>query len=145
MSAVSIRLPRGTKASLDAIAAANGLVVGATCYLTDEQRIAVATGMNSYALFAKTDEAGGADAVLLTGDQTIAGTKTFSAAIAGSVTGTAANVTGTVALANGGTGATAAADARTNLGLGTAALRNMHAGTTAPSNPSIGDLWVDMN
>lgn len=44
--------------------------------------------------------------VKLTGDQTIAGTKTFSSTISGSITGNAANVTGTVAVANGGTGQT---------------------------------------
>jgi len=52
----------------------------------------------------------------LTGDQTIAGTKTFSSPISGSVTGTSANVTGTVAIANGGSGATTAAGARTAYG-----------------------------
>lgn len=52
-----------------------------------------------------------------TGDETIAGTKTFSSAIVGSVTGNAGNVTGTVAIANGGTGATSASAARTALGL----------------------------
>ncbi len=55
--------------------------------------------------------------VKLTGDQTVAGTKTFSSPIAGSVTGTALNVTGTVAVANGGTGSTTASAARTALGV----------------------------
>lgn len=55
--------------------------------------------------------------VKLTGDQTVAGTKTFSSPIAGSVTGTASNVTGTVAVANGGTGSTTASAARTALGV----------------------------
>jgi Lower baseplate protein N-terminal domain len=54
-----------------------------------------------------------ADVVTLTGNQTVAGIKTFSSPIAGSVTGTAANVSGTVAIANGGTGATTAAAAFT--------------------------------
>lgn len=53
-----------------------------------------------------------ANAVLLTGNQTIAGTKTFSSPIAGSVTGSAASVSGTVAIANGGTGQTTAVAAR---------------------------------
>jgi hypothetical protein len=67
----------------------------------------------------RDDKADSADAVLLTGNQTIAGTKTFSSAIVsnltgnvtGNVTGTAANVTGTVAIANGGTGQTTASAA----------------------------------
>lgn len=42
--------------------------------------------------------------VKLTGNQTVAGTKTFSSPIDGSVTGTALNVTGIVAISNGGTG-----------------------------------------
>lgn len=60
-----------------------------------------------------------ADVVLLTGNQTIAGVKTFSSAIVanltgnvtGNVSGTAANITGTAAIANGGTGQTTAAAA----------------------------------
>jgi hypothetical protein len=55
--------------------------------------------------------------VKLTGDQTVAGTKTFSSPISGSITGNAGNVTGTVAIANGGTGSTSASAARTALGL----------------------------
>lgn len=46
--------------------------------------------------------------VKLTGDQTVAGIKTFSSTIVGSVSGNAGNVTGTVAIANGGTGQTTA-------------------------------------
>jgi hypothetical protein len=59
--------------------------------------------------------------VYTTGDQTIGGTKTFSATISGSVSGTAGNVVGVVALANGGTGANSAALARTSLGTNDAA------------------------
>lgn len=63
----------------------------------------------------RDDKADSADAVLLTGNQTIAGTKTFSSTISGNISGnaagTAANVTGTVAIANGGTGQTTAANA----------------------------------
>lgn len=49
------------------------------------------------------------DKVDVSGNQIIAGTKTFSNPISGSVTGTASNVTGTVAISNGGTGQTSAA------------------------------------
>lgn len=76
--------------------------------LDDHQRTAYA--------FIKTlsdEKAAAADAVLLTGNQTVAGIKTFSSPIAGSVTGSAASVSGTVAIANGGTGATTAAAAFT--------------------------------
>ena len=59
--------------------------------------------------------------VYTTGDQTIGGTKTFSATISGSVSGTAGNVVGVVALANGGTGANSAALARISLGTNDAA------------------------
>lgn len=54
--------------------------------------------------------------VMLTGNQSIDGTKTFTAAIAADITGNAANVTGVVAVVNGGTGANNAAGALTNLG-----------------------------
>lgn len=63
----------------------------------------------------RDDKADSADAVLLTGNQTIAGTKTFSSTISGNISGnaagTAANITGTAAIANGGTGQTTAAAA----------------------------------
>lgn len=63
----------------------------------------------------RDDKADSADAVLLTGNQTIAGVKTFSSTISGNISGnaagTAANVTGTVAIANGGTGQTTASAA----------------------------------
>lgn len=83
--------------------------------LDDHQRTAYA--------FIKTlsdEKAAIADAVLLTGAQTVAGVKTFSSTIVGSVNGnaatattatTAGNVSGTVAIANGGTGQTSAAAA----------------------------------
>ena len=54
--------------------------------------------------------------VTLTGNQTIAGTKTFSSTIQGSISGNASNVTGIVGITNGGTGATTASGARTALG-----------------------------
>ena len=69
------------------------------------------------------------DVVLLTGNQTIAGVKTFSSAIVanltgnvtGNVSGTAANVTGIVARANGGLGASYASDAAIFAGIKQAA------------------------
>jgi len=71
--------------------------------LDDHQRTAYA--------FIRTlsdEKAAIANAVLLTGNQTVAGVKTFSSNIVGNLTGnasgTALNVTGTVAIANGGTG-----------------------------------------
>lgn len=51
------------------------------------------------------------DKVDVSGNQTIAGTKTFSSPIVGSITGNADNVAGTVAIVNGGTGQTTAANA----------------------------------
>lgn len=61
--------------------------------------------------------------VALTGNQTIAGTKTFSSSIVGNLTGnvtgntsgTSANITGIAAIANGGTGEATAAAAFTAL------------------------------
>lgn len=74
------------------------------------------------------------DVVLLTGNQTVAGTKTFSSPIVGNAT----NVTGTVAVANGGTGATSASAARTNLGLaiGTDVLSPSGSGANLTSLPA---------
>ncbi|SMF70480.1 hypothetical protein [Allosphingosinicella indica] len=50
---------RGTRAALDALAAANGLKTGQIYLITDEGRIAVATGMGAYVAYAKQSEAGG--------------------------------------------------------------------------------------
>jgi len=49
--------------------------------------------------------------VSTSGNQTIAGVKTFTSTITGSVSGTSGNVVGVVAVANGGTGATTAVNA----------------------------------
>lgn len=46
-----MRLMRGTRAKVDALALARGLVDGTPIFITDEQRYAVATGVNSYRVF----------------------------------------------------------------------------------------------
>jgi hypothetical protein len=127
----------------------DGIATGATANATDSQLRDRATHTGTQAQSTVTNlttdlaaKANTTDVVLLTGNQTIAGTKTFSSTISASISGTAANVTGTVALANGGTGSTTQAGARTNLGLGTAATRNITVSSTAPSSPAVGDLWI---
>lgn len=75
--------------------------------------------------------------VALTGNQSIAGNKTFSGAIAaGSL-----SLTTALPIASGGTGAATAAAARTNLGLGTAAVQNI--GTSGATVPllSTANTW----
>lgn len=47
--AVSVLLPRGTRAALDALATAGSLVVGKIYWITDEKTVAVATATNAYA------------------------------------------------------------------------------------------------
>jgi len=59
--------------------------------------------------------------VSTTGNQTIAGVKTFTSSIVGNISGTAGNVVGVVDVANGGTGANSAALARISLGTNDAA------------------------
>jgi len=50
---------RGTKAALDGLAAANGLLIGQVYFLTDEQRLVVAHAVNAYTPLAKQSEASG--------------------------------------------------------------------------------------
>lgn len=57
--AVGYALPRGTRAALTALAAANGLRAGQAYLLTDEARIAVATSVSAFTTFAKENEADG--------------------------------------------------------------------------------------
>jgi len=63
---------RGSRAALDTLAAADGLLVGQVYVITDEDRIAVALSIGSYQAMAKESEGGvlsdptgvtGADAV----------------------------------------------------------------------------------
>ena len=50
---------RGTRADLDTLAAADGLLVGQIYVITDEDRLAVALSIGSYQAMAKKGEAGG--------------------------------------------------------------------------------------
>jgi hypothetical protein len=50
---------RGTRANLDALATANGLLVGQVYVISDENRIAIATAVGSYQAAAKEGEGGG--------------------------------------------------------------------------------------
>jgi hypothetical protein len=69
--------------------------------------------------------------VSTSGNQTIAGVKTFSSSIVGNISGTAGNVVGVVDVANGGTSANSAALARISLGTNDAA--NITTGNIAPA------------
>lgn len=63
----TIRLPRGTKAALDALATAGSLAEGQAYWLTDTDRIAVALTTSTYALFSRTDELDTAIAFVIDG------------------------------------------------------------------------------
>jgi hypothetical protein len=56
MPSVIYSLPRGTRASLNARATANQLVVGQEYLITDEARTVVATAVNAYSALAKQSE-----------------------------------------------------------------------------------------
>nr|WP_314523126.1 tail fiber domain-containing protein [uncultured Rahnella sp.] len=75
--------------------------------------------------------------VALTGNQSIAGNKTFSGAVAAS----SLSLTTALPIASGGTGAATAATARSNLGLGTSAVQNI--GTSGATVPllSTANTW----
>jgi len=59
---------RGTRAALNALAAANSLLPGQLYVITDESRIAVADTVSTYTAYAKESEAGSVDV----GDTTLA-------------------------------------------------------------------------
>lgn len=75
--------------------------------------------------------------VALTGNQSIAGNKTFSGAVAAS----SLSLTTALPIASGGTGAATAPTARSNLGLGTSAVQNI--GTSGATVPllSTANTW----
>lgn len=52
----NIQHKRGTRSALDALAAANNLLVGQVYVITDEDRLAVATSVSTYQTFAKESE-----------------------------------------------------------------------------------------
>ena len=54
-----IILRYGTRAALDAVAAANGLLKGEPFLIDDEDRLGVALSVSTYETFAKASEAGG--------------------------------------------------------------------------------------
>lgn len=54
-----LRVRRGTRAALNALATANGIVASEPYYITDEQRFAIGTAVGSYVAFAKQSEVGG--------------------------------------------------------------------------------------
>jgi hypothetical protein len=60
----SVQHARGTRASLNALAAGGGLLPGQLYVLTDENRIAVALSASAYQTFAKESEAGGSGGTL---------------------------------------------------------------------------------
>ena len=59
---------RGTRADLNALATANGLLVGQVYFITDEDRMAIATGVGAYQATAKEGE--GLPAAIVTLDDT---------------------------------------------------------------------------
>jgi hypothetical protein len=50
---------RGTRTEIDSAATANGLNAGEVYLITDENRIAIGTSLNTYESYAKESEAGG--------------------------------------------------------------------------------------
>lgn len=66
--------PRGTRAALNALASASGLVIGQIYLLTDESRLAIAIAVNAFQTYAKEGEGGGTtNNPAFTGSMTVAG------------------------------------------------------------------------
>jgi hypothetical protein len=63
---MTMQIKRGNRASLNALASANSLVVGQPILITDEARIAVSTAPNAYSAMAKQSEIGGGAAFAMT-------------------------------------------------------------------------------
>ena len=59
-----LKIKRGTRAQLDSAACSNGLNLGEPYLITDENRIAIGTGSNTYVAFAKSAEVQALDADL---------------------------------------------------------------------------------
>lgn len=59
-----LKIKRGTRAQLDSAAGSNGLNLGEPYLITDENRIAIGTGSNTYVAFAKSAEVQAIDADL---------------------------------------------------------------------------------
>lgn len=79
----NVQHKRGTRAALDALATAGGLLVGQIYFITDENRIAIAGSVNSYQAAAKQGEAGGGGNPVMVADLAITDmTSYFSATIA---------------------------------------------------------------
>ena len=56
---MTIKVKRGSRAALNALAGSGSLVVGQPILIEDEARLAVATGVSTYSAMAKQSEAGG--------------------------------------------------------------------------------------
>lgn len=76
-----LKIKRGTRAQLDAAVTGNTLNQGEPYLITDEGRIAVGTGSNSYAAFLKTSELVN-QSISVTGDATGTGTTAITLTLA---------------------------------------------------------------
>lgn len=76
----TLKIKRGTRAALNALAGASGLVQGEPYLITDEDRIAVGLSATTYETFAKESEAGGGggDAFTFSEHSATAGQTTFT-------------------------------------------------------------------
>jgi len=123
----TLRVKRGTRAQLNAAAAADWLSQGEPYLITDEGRLAVGTGSDSYEPMAKQSEAGGTSLSAST-SIAIVGTEIRRAALTGDVT-SAANSNATT-IANG-----AVTNAKmANMSAATIKGRAVGAGTGAPTD-----------